>query len=220
MCSSDLAAIPSPTLPRFGALQRAVHWTNGTLFIFLIVTGFSLYGAPGFNQIGYRGTVKALHLWVGYALPLPVLLGIATRAGAQLRQDFARIGRWTDDDTRWWRRSSRSAAKVGKFNPGQKLNAVFIGACIIVFPITGTVMRWATVFPLWMRRGADFTHSWFGIFVLVVTVGHIMMALARPESMRGMLSGRVSAQWAKHEHPRWYAEMVQQRKATTRGDTK
>ncbi len=193
---------------RFGRVERTVHWANATLFLFLLVTGFSLYGAPGFRLLAHRGTVKALHLWVGYTLPIPVLLGIATRAGRQLRDDFKRFGRWTADDSRWWRRRTRPTAKVGKFNPGQKLNAAFVGACIVIFPITGTVMRWANVFPLWMRSGADFTHSWFAIFLFMATVGHITMALSRPESMRGILRGKVSAHWAKHEHPRWHAEML------------
>ncbi len=178
------------------------------LFIFLTITGFSLYGAPGFRWIGYRGTVKDLHLWVGYALPFPVLFAILTRAGAQFRKDCKRFARWTVDDSRWWRKRTRPSAKLGKFNPGQKLNAIYIGACIIVFPVTGTAMRWANVFPLWMRRGADFTHSWFAIFLLAVILGHILMAITRPEPMRAILRGTVDAKWAQHEHPRWHAEMT------------
>jgi formate dehydrogenase subunit gamma len=202
-------AVATPIrLVRFGVVQRAVHWTNATLFLFLTVTGFSLYGAPGFRWIGYRGYIKDLHVWIGYALPLPVLFAIFTRAGAQFKDDCKRFARWTVDDSRWWRSGTRATAKVGKFNPGQKLNAVYIGACIIVFPITGTAMRWANVFPLWMRRGADFTHSWFAIFLLVITIGHIVMALARPQAMRAILRGDVDAQWAAHEHPRWHAEMT------------
>ncbi len=206
--SGELSVSRGVRLPRFGRVERAVHWANATLFLFLIITGFSLYGAPGFRYLTHRGTVKFLHLWVGYALPIPVLLTIAIRAGAPLRDDFRRVSRWTADDSRWWRKRTRPAANVGKFNPGQKLNTVFIGACLVVFPVTGTAMRWANIFPLWMRRGADFTHSWFAIAVLAITIGHIMMALARPEAMRAILRGDVSDQWAAHEHPRWHAEMI------------
>jgi formate dehydrogenase subunit gamma len=199
----------SNRLLRFGAVERAVHWANAALFLFLIVTGFSLYGWPGFRWIGYRGAVKDLHLWVGYALPVPVVIAVLTRGGAQFRDDCRRFARWTIDDSRWWRAKTRPLAKVGKFNPGQKLNAVFIGACIVVFPITGTAMRWANVFPLWMRRGADFTHSWFAIALFPIVVGHIVMALARPEAMQAILNGHVDPAWAAHEHPRWHAEMTE-----------
>jgi formate dehydrogenase subunit gamma len=209
MPPSDRVPQPAPqsSVQRFGRLERIVHWTNATLFLFLIVTGFSLRGAPVFRELHYRGAVKFLHLWVGYALPVPVLLGMVGHIGAPLRDDFRRIARWTADDTRWWRRASRPAAMVGKFNPGQKLNAAFIGSCIIVFPVTGTVMRWANTFPEWMRTGADFTHVWFAIFLLVVTIGHITMAATRPMAMRAITTGTVDAAWARHEHPRWYAEM-------------
>ena len=78
-----------------------------------------------------------------------------------------------------------------------------------MFLATGTVMRWNQTFALRQRSGADFTHRWFAFALLAVTIGHILMALARPESMRGILKGRVSAKWAHHEHPRWYAEVTE-----------
>lgn len=205
----------SNRLLRFGGAERALHWANAALFLFLIVTGFSLYGWPGFRLIGRRGVLKDLHLWVGYALPIPVILTLITKAGAQFREDCKRFARWTPDDSRWWRPKTRAAAKVGKFNPGQKLNAIYVGACIIVFPITGTAMRWANVFPLWMRRGADFTHSWFAIALFVIVLGHIFMALARPEAMRAIIKGHVDPAWAAREHPRWHAEMSAAPRAPT-----
>jgi formate dehydrogenase subunit gamma len=196
-------------LARFDRVERAVHWTNAAMFLFLLATGYTLAGAPGTGWIGNRRSVEDLHTYVGYALPFPVLLGIATHAGRQLREDLHRIARWTADDSRWWRRDSRHAARIGKFNPGQKLNAAFIGASIIVMPITGTFLRWPSYFPEYWRFGADFTHRWFALAILVVTIGHIAMALSRPKSLRGMVSGKVSPEWARDEHPRWWAEVAQ-----------
>jgi formate dehydrogenase subunit gamma len=205
--AAPVAAPPASRLPRFDAVERAVHWTNAALFLFLIVTGFTLYGAPGTGWIGHKHALVVLHTWVGYALPIPVVLGIATRLGRQLRDDFRRFARWTIDDYRWWRRRTRRAARLGKFNPGQKLNAVFIGACIVVMPVTGTPLRWPSYFSHTIVSGADFTHRWFAFAILLVTVGHIVMAAARPSSLRGMVTGKVAPEWARHEHPRWYQEV-------------
>ncbi len=195
-------------MARFDRVERAVHWTNGLLFLVLLGTGFTLYGAPGTGWVGNRLSIKEIHTWVGYAMPIPILLGIATHAGKQLRSDLHRFSRWTADDRRWWRRSTKPQARIGKFNPGQKLNAAFIGACIIVMPVTGTFLRFPTVFALHWRSGADFTHRWFAFALLLVTFGHILIALSRPASLRGMVTGRVPRAWARHEHPRWYAEVT------------
>ncbi len=195
-------------LTRFDRVERAVHWTNAALFLFLILSGETLNGAPGTGWVGNKRIVIELHTYVGYGLLVPVLLGIATHAGHQLRDDMHRIARWTADDHRWWRRASRGSARIGKFNPGQKLNAAFIGACILVMPASGTFLRWPAYFPHSFVNGADFTHRWFALAILVVTVGHILMALARPASLRGMITGKVPRAWAREEHPRWYAEMT------------
>ncbi len=199
---------PSSWLARFDRVERAVHWTNAALFLFLLATGYTLAGAPGTGWIGNRRSVVELHTYVGYALPFPVLLGIITHAGRQLRDDLHRIARWTADDYRWWHRSRGRTVRLGKFNPGQKLNAAFVGGCIVVMPITGTFLRWPAYFPHSSVSGADFTHRWFALAILAVTIGHILMAVSRPASLRGMVTGRVPRNWARREHPRWYAEVA------------
>ena len=203
-----MTSAPAPVrIVRFDRVERALHWTNALLFCDLLLTGLVLYGFPGTGWVGNRLVVKDLHVYAGYALPWPVLLAMLAPAGRQVRDDIRRFARWTDDDRRWWRRSTRSTAAVGKFNPGQKLNAVFTGACIMVMATTGIVMRFPSVFADRWRTGADFTHRWFAIALLCTITGHILMSITRPEAMRGILTGRVRASWARHEHPRWAAEV-------------
>ena len=43
---------------------------------------------------------------------------------------------------------------VDKFNPGQKLNAIFIGAAIVVMLATGAMLKWFRFFPVDWRTGA------------------------------------------------------------------
>ena len=49
---------------------------------------------------------------------------------------------------------------MGKFNAGQKLNAIFVAGCIPVMLATGGIMRWFDPFPLAWRTGATFVHDW------------------------------------------------------------
>ncbi len=101
--------------------------------------------------------------------------------------------------------------QLGKFNPGQKLNAIFIGAAIVLMLGTGSIMRWFEPFPDSIRTGATFVHDWTFITLFVVIVGHIMFALSDVDSLRSMVRGWVPEQWARRERPRWWAEIVEAR---------
>jgi formate dehydrogenase subunit gamma len=205
---------PGARFPRFDRVERAVHWCNATLFLVLVGTGASLYFQPLSTFVGHRHAVKTIHVYSGLLLPVPLLLGLLVPAGRQLRRDLSRINRWTVDDRRWWSRRTRPSAQLGKFNPGQKVNAVFVGASIVLMLGTGSIMRWFEPFPNSIRTGATFVHDWVFIALVVVIVGHIMFALSDYDSLRSMVRGWVPEQWARREHPRWWAEVV-----AARGDT-
>jgi formate dehydrogenase subunit gamma len=197
--------------PRFDRVERVVHWCNATLFLVLLATGASLYFPQLSTIVAHRHTVKTIHVYAGLLLPLPLLLGLLLPGGRQFRRDVARINRWTADDRRWWSRRTRSTAQLGKFNPGQKLNAVFVAAAIVLMLMTGSIMRWFKPFPDSWRTGATFVHDWVFITLLVVIVGHIVFAISDPDSLRSMVRGWVPEQWARRERPRWWAEEVADR---------
>ena len=193
---------------RFDRAERVVHWTNASLFLILIATGASLKVAGLATIVANRHTVKEIHVYSGLLLPFPVLLGIAFPVGRQLRADLARFNRWTTDDKRWWSRRTRGDVQLGKFNPGQKLNAIFVGASIVVMLMTGSIMRWPDRFSDSWRTGATFVHDSTWLVLIVVITGHIAFALRDGDSMRSMIKGWVPESWARRERPRWWAEVV------------
>ena len=194
--------------PRFDRLERVVHWCNATLFLVLLLTGASLYAGPLSTIVAHRHPVKTIHVYAGLLLPLPLLIGLLLPAGRQLRRDVSRFNRWTTADRQWWSRRSRASAQLGKFNPGQKLNAVFVGASIVLMLATGAIMRWFQPFPDSIRTGATFVHDWVFIALIFVIVGHIMFALSDFDSLRSMVRGWVPEQWARRERPAWWAEVI------------
>ena len=176
---------------RFDAVTRAVHWANAALFLFLVFTGLALSFGPLSTLIGRRTLLRDLHVWSGLALPVPVLVGIAGRWGRTLRDDFARLNRWSREDRRWFRRLGRRGPtpfRFGKFHPGQKLNAAFVGGSIPVMLLTGSIMRWYEPFPLSWRTGATFVHDWLATALLVVIAGHIVKAITTKGALRPMLT--------------------------------
>ena len=195
---------PPPELARFDRVERAAHWSTASLFGVLMFTGAALYAGPISTLVGQREVVRTIHVGAGLLLPFPLLVGLAGRWGRALRGDLHRLGRFDDEDRRWLRRHSRADARLGKFNPGQKLNAAFLGSAIVVMLGTGIVLKWFSLFSLTTRTGATFVHDWVALGIWISVLGHIMLAVRDPIALRGMLHGAVTARWARTNRPRWY----------------
>jgi len=194
-------------VPRFGRAERIVHWCSATLFLVLIATGAALYAGPISALVGRRELVRTIHVYAGLLLPVPILVGLAFPFGAQLRADVGRISRWDRRDQGWWRRSKRAGVALGKFNPGQKLNATFLAASIVVMLASGSIMHWFEHFSNDWRTGATFVHDWFALGIGLSVAGHIAFALSDPDALRGMVRGWVPRPWAQAKRPRWLAEV-------------
>jgi formate dehydrogenase gamma subunit len=216
------AARTEKMLLRFDRVERAAHWANATLFLVLIGTGAILYIGQLSILVGRRVLIDDIHVYCGLALPVPLLISLAGSWGKGLRADLSRFNRWTPDDRRWLRlsfspdperRAGRTHLSIGKFNAGQKLNAVFVGATIVIMLATGVVMHWFSPWPLSWRTGATFVHEWLAIAVFVVVLGHITYALLNPAALRSMFKGTISRRWAQRHASAWVAEIDSAAKA-------
>jgi formate dehydrogenase subunit gamma len=196
-----------PPILRFDRVERTVHWVNATLFGILMLTGAALYAGPVSTLVGNREVVRTVHVYSGLLLPIPLLIGVLGRHGKRLRTDLGRLNRWTGDDRRWFRRRHRGSVPLGKFNPGQKLNAAFIAGAAVVMLGTGSIMRWFSLFPLDWRTGATFAHDWFALGIWIAVLGHIGFALRDGDALESMLNGSVPATWARKKAPLWYEEL-------------
>ena len=167
-----------------------------------LLTAFVLYYGPVSLAVGHRHTVELVHVWAGYALAAPLLLGLLSSA---YRADLGVLNRFTREDWRWLRSKNRrdGSFEVGKFNAGQKLNAALTAGSIVVLVGTGTLMFWTGLVRLAWRTGATFVHDWFALGLGLLVLGHIWFAISDPEAREGMRTGRVRRSWAQKEHPAW-----------------
>ena len=198
---------PVNRLVRVDRAERILHWVNAALFAVVMFTAGVLYTGQLSALVGRRDLVRQIHVVAGLALPVPILVCWAARWGMALRADLRRLNRWDADDWRWLRSRGRDpSVRLGKFNPGQKLNAAFTAGAIAVMVVTGSVMKWFGLFPLDWRTGATFVHDWVAIGLFLTITGHVLMALREPTVLGGMLRGWVPGAWARQHRPRWYDE--------------
>jgi len=209
-----VATAPPPApLARFDLGERVLHWVNAALMLTMLATGSALYIPELSELVGRRGLVLTVHVYAGIALPFPLLLtALARRWGKAFRSDARRLNRWTADDRRWFRTRGRDPlVRLGKFNPGQKLNAAFTVGVIVVMLATGLIMKFPNQWPLSWRTGATFVHDWVYLAAAIVVAGHILFAVNDGESLRSMVRGWIPASWARRHAPRWYEEQTGRR---------
>ncbi|MFC9233336.1 cytochrome b/b6 domain-containing protein [Streptomyces decoyicus] len=203
-----------PRIRRFTPAEHRVHRATATLMAVCVLTAGCLYLPFLAELVGRRALVVTVHEWSGILLPVPLLLGLGSRA---LRADLTRLNRYGPHDRHWLRAAlrRRGGRRAGKFNAGQKLYAAWIAGAVLVMLGTGLLM-WSTLpqalgltraggtlVPLVWRTGATFVHDWLALAVVIVIAGHVWKAFGDPESRRGLRTGSVDAQWARREHPLW-----------------
>jgi formate dehydrogenase subunit gamma len=189
---------------RFDGTERVVHWSTAVLVLVLVATGAILYIPSLSVAVGRRLLVEDTHIYVGLALFVPILVGIAGRWGARLRADLRQMRGLSGEELAWLRSLGRRGRDaIGKFNPGQKLNTNAVGGMLVVLFITGLVLRWGNFLPVSVRTGATFVHDVFAVAFTVVIVGHIGFAVTHPQALRSMVKGWVPAHWARRHAPAW-----------------
>lgn len=199
------AATRPQLLARFSRVERAVHWTLAVLMLVCIATAAILYNGSIGIAVGHRHLVELVHVYSGFALPLPLLAGVGFAA---YRADLSRLNRFTAADWRWLRSRNRrdGSIGVGKFNAGQKLNAALTAGAIVVLLGTGLLMFFPDLARLSWRTGATFVHDWFALGLGLLVGGHIAQAVRDPEARRGMRTGEVTRSWALKQHREWALE--------------
>jgi formate dehydrogenase gamma subunit len=205
--SRATARAESRRLVRFDRVERASHWANALLFLILMATALPLYFVQVEALVGRRALVEQIHLWAGLALPIPLIISLAGPWGARLRRDFRRFSLWGRDEVRWLFTLGRSRLVApDKFNPGQKLNALFIGGAIIVMLGSGCVLKWFGHFPVDWRTGATFVHDVLAWAIFVVVFGHVLMAVTHRDALRSIFRGWVTDAWARRHAAGWWRE--------------
>ena len=195
------------TIARFSRSSRWVHGLTGGFMIVCILTAAILYNGSIAVLVGHRYLVEQVHVFSGFALPVPLIVGVVSRS---YRDDARRLNRFTSRDWAWLRSRTRreGAIEVGKFNAGQKVNASLSVGSIGVLLMSGSVMYLTKATPLAWRSGATFVHDWFALAVGLLVVGHVVMATKDPDAMTGIRTGRVPVRWARREHAAWAREVA------------
>jgi formate dehydrogenase subunit gamma len=191
---------------RFTRTERLLHWVHAAAFFVLLGSGLVLYLPALSAAVARRPLIKDIHFWTGIswagAMLLIALLGNRRALARTLRE----IDLFDRDDRRFLRGQLR--APQGRFNAGQKVNAIVTAAFAVLFFVSGLLL-WLGERNTAIRLGGTiYLHDALMYLSVVIVVGHLYLALinrSTRHALRGMVLGSVREDWARAHHSKWAA---------------
>jgi formate dehydrogenase subunit gamma len=147
--------------------------------------------------------VRGIHLWTALAWVAAIALIVALGDRRRLRDDWRELETLDRNDRRFL---TGRRAPQGRFNGGQKVNALLTVAFAFLFLLSGFFLWLGERDHAFILPGAVVVHDAVTFFSLVLLVGHLYLALIHPttrHALRGMTVGEVDAAWAERHHPKW-----------------
>lgn len=180
-----------------------MHWVHATAFLVLLGSGFCLYLPSLAELVGRRPLLKDIHdytalAWIA-ALAFVVLAGDRRRLLATARE----IDVFDGDDIDWL---LRRGAPQGRFNAGQKINAIVTAALALLFAISGFFLWYGQRNHAFRLSNALIVHDWLMYVSLFLLLGHLYLSLINPStrhSLSAITRGWVREDWALRHHRTW-----------------
>ncbi len=211
-------------IERYRKPTRILHWINGGSFVVLFITGLVLF-IPFLGPLAQDSWTRILHRVASVIFILVPLIYLLTNWRASWR-GIKEAFHWGSDDIGWLKAAPRyyfladeeAMPPQEHMNTGQKMWWLMVIVLGIVFVITGFIM-WAfkTTAPpallQWMVLVHDIAFIATGCMLFVhvyLSVVHPMMRPLRTGAWSSMARGKVSVEYAKSHHAKWYERVLKQ----------
>jgi formate dehydrogenase subunit gamma len=196
---------PRPTyVTRFTLTERLVHWVHASAFFVLLGSGLILYLPRLSEAVGRRPLIKDIHFWTGISWAGALVLISVLGNRRALMRTAREIDLFDRDDLRFLRGDLWSPQ--GRFNAGQKLNAIVTAAFAVLFFASGLLL-WLGERNTDIRlAGTLYLHDVLMYISVLIVTGHLYLALVNRStrhSLRGIVLGTVREDWARAHHSKW-----------------
>jgi formate dehydrogenase subunit gamma len=192
---------------RFGPTERVLHWVHASGFFAMLATGLILYVPALSEAIARRNLVKNLHLLSAVAWVLAIGLVLVLGDRRRLASDWRELETIDADDRRWL---LGRRAPQGRFNAGQKVNALLTAAFAVLFVVSGFFLWLGERDHRFLLDGTGTVHDTLTLVSVGLVAGHLYLSVIHPatrHALRGMTLGDVREDWAREHHPKWVAEV-------------
>ena len=207
-----------PEIERYRKPTRILHWTHVAAFVILFLTGLILF-IPQLGFLAEDSWTRLLHRIAAAVFIIAPLIYLSLNWKATLR-GIKDAFTWGEEDIGWLKAAPRYYFLCDKkamppqehMNTGQKMWWFMVIVFGLIFVITGIVM-WAakTAAPAallqWMVFIHDIAFIATGCMLFVhiyLSVAHPLMRPLRTGAWSSMVRGKVSVEYARSHHGKWY----------------
>ena len=197
---------------------RVLHWVHAAAFVILFITGLLLF-IPGISVLAQDSWSRVIHRVAALVFIVAPLIYLPLSWKSSLK-GIKEAFTWSSEDMGWLKAApgyyflgkEKGMPPQGHMNTGQKMWWFIVIVFGIIFVITGIIMYAfkevaAPGLLQWMVFFHDIAFIVSGAMLLV----HIYLGVFHPmmrESWGSMASGKVSAEYAKSHHGKWYDEIA------------
>jgi formate dehydrogenase subunit gamma len=205
--------------------ERFVHWLLAISCLLLCFTGMGMmYQSLNFFGVimgGLHG-LKDVHNISG------IVFGVALLMAIQMWWREAGIFVFPEDID-WiltaggylWHVDK--VPETGKYNPGQKMFFITVALCGLLMIVTGFFMWLPGFFPLGMEllRWIYPLHVFGFLVIFAFFFVHLYLGtIGNPGTVQAMITGWVTRNWLKKQHPKWLKEMEHEGTLIVSGEEK
>lgn len=197
---------------------RILHWIHSGAFVLLFLTGLVLF-IPGLSFLAEDSWTRLIHR-IGAAIfiiiPIIYLIINPKSVGRGLKEAFTwnikeDIGWLKAIPTYYFQGDEKDMPPQGAMNTGQRLWWLIVVVFGIIFVITGAAMWFGKASaPPAVLQWMVFVHDVSFIVAGAMFFVHIYNAVFHPvfdEAWSAMTGGKISVEYAKKHHGKWYAEV-------------
>jgi formate dehydrogenase subunit gamma len=205
MASATHAAVPRPRyVERFTLTERLLHWVHASAFFVLLGSGLVLYLPSLSAAVARRPLIKDIHFWTGVSWAGAILLIAVLGNRGAVAQTVREIDLFDRDDRGFLTGDTRRPQ--GRFNAGQKVNAILTAAFATLFFVSGMLLWYGERDTRFRLGGTVYLHDTLMYISIVIVLGHLYLSLIHPatrHALRGMTLGTVREEWARTHHAKW-----------------
>lgn len=207
----SVPAVPAATIVRHSGYVRFLHWAMAVVYIAAMATGMALYWRSILGWIlpvfGGKDVAVTVHFWAGIGLTLATLLIFVA---------WRKAARWSAADSNFVRHLGQHGLHPGQpqpedtgfFNGGQKLYFWGVVVTGVIFFGTGLVWWYRKQVPNEVYVVCRTTHRVLGVLMSAGFLVHVYKAtIGEPGTLRSMLRGTVTRDWARTRRPKWFREI-------------
>jgi formate dehydrogenase subunit gamma len=208
------------TVKRYRNSTIVLHWLHTAAFLILVLTGaVTFFYGGGFSNFYFAKLLHRVAAVLFIIIPFINYLMDSQGTINFIKESF----RWNRDDGEWLKaapdyyfggREERMPPQ-DRLNGGQKAWQAIIIVTGVVFVVTGiTLWGFRFCLPLPVYQYLLLTHGVAFVIIVLMFLVHIYLGVFHPrfrESLRSMLDGRISPDYAGRHYRKWYQKKLSEK---------